>query len=503
MLLNIEGIEVEFPYSAYDCQITFIRKVLEAFKKNAVLESPTGTGKTLCLLCGALAYVKDVKSKLTVNVGDAAQGTLPGSLFPKILYASRTHSQLSQVVRELNKTLYKDTKTVTLGSRDVLCINEKVMSEANSVTKAFMCRNLVKLRKCYYYNEFESYTMDLLYIEKGGVPDIEDFISISKKNRICPFYRTRSAFETAELILLPYNYIIDPRLRRIHNVQLKGNIIIFDEAHNLEAICEESVSASLSSLDISGSIRECKAVLEGLINDEEEIRAHKVCLHLFSLNNVHDVFYLFFTKNILKDHCYEFISDPYNNVLCGSFNNRNTDNYLSGVGNAVVRACSLVPQGVIVFFSSYSLMYLCLKRWKKPGGSGFSLFNEICKIKKIFVEPKSKTELKLILQQYKEAVSEGNGAALFAVCRAKVSEGIDFADCESRAVIVIGIPYAPITDPRVELKRQFLSTIKSRDKKVSKWYQTDAVRAVNQAIGRVLRHKDDFGVVILADSRYF
>lgn len=33
------------------------------------------------------------------------------------------------------------------------------------------------------------------------------------------------------------------------------------------------------------------------------------------------------------------------------------------------------------------------------------------------------------------------------------------------------------------------------------WYQVDALRAVNQAIGRVLRHKDDFGAVVLVDSR--
>lgn len=33
------------------------------------------------------------------------------------------------------------------------------------------------------------------------------------------------------------------------------------------------------------------------------------------------------------------------------------------------------------------------------------------------------------------------------------------------------------------------------------WYEMEGYRAVNQAIGRVIRHKDDFGVVILADSR--
>ncbi|KHJ40591.1 hypothetical protein D918_09366 [Trichuris suis] len=34
------------------------------------------------------------------------------------------------------------------------------------------------------------------------------------------------------------------------------------------------------------------------------------------------------------------------------------------------------------------------------------------------------------------------------------------------------------------------------------WYVLEAVRAVNQAIGRVIRHKEDFGAVILADCRF-
>lgn len=39
----------------------------------------------------------------------------------------------------------------------------------------------------------------------------------------------------------------------------------------------------------------------------------------------------------------------------------------------------------------------------------------------------------------------------------EISEGIDFSDNESRGVIVIGIPYAPTTNPRIELKKQFLT----------------------------------------------
>ena len=42
-----------------------------------------------------------------------------------------------------------------------------------------------------------------------------------------------------------------------------------------------------------------------------------------------------------------------------------------------------------------------------------------------------------------------SGAVFFAVCRGKVSEGLDFADRAGRAVVITGIPYAMKTDPKV------------------------------------------------------
>ena len=41
---------------------------------------------------------------------------------PQIIYASRTHAQLKQVVKELNTLCYK-VKIAILGSRDQTCIN--------------------------------------------------------------------------------------------------------------------------------------------------------------------------------------------------------------------------------------------------------------------------------------------------------------------------------------------------------------------------------------------
>ena len=96
------------------------------------------------------------------------------------------------------------------------------------------------------------------------------------------------------------------------------------------------------------------------------------------------------------------------------------------------------------------------------------------------------------------------------MCRGKASEGIDFSDYRARAVVIVGIPYPPFKDPYVMGKRKYLDEIRSKsgmnEKRMhstgEEWYATQAARAVNQAIGRVIRHKDDFGAIVLFDERF-
>lgn len=47
----------------YDLQTEFTKKTFEAVVtgQNALLESPTGTGKTLCLITGAMEALKHLK----------------------------------------------------------------------------------------------------------------------------------------------------------------------------------------------------------------------------------------------------------------------------------------------------------------------------------------------------------------------------------------------------------------------------------------------------------
>ena len=68
-----------------------------------------------------------------------------------------------------------------------------------------------------------------------------------------------------------------------------------------------------------------------------------------------------------------------------------------------------------------------------------------------------------------------------------------------------GIPYPQVFDPKVLIKKDFLDRkFKARTGQMSGqiWYSLQAQRAVNQAIGRVIRHISDYGAIILLDERF-
>ena len=86
-----------------------------------------------------------------------------------------------------------------------------------------------------------------------------------------------------------------------------------------------------------------------------------------------------------------------------------------------------------------------------------------------------------------------------ATCKGKISEGYDFPDDLARAVIVVGLPFPSIKDHKIILKKDHYLKPLGRD---HQWLVEEAMRTVNQAIGRVIRHIKDHGIIFLLDKRF-
>uniref|UniRef100_S4RVQ1 Regulator of telomere elongation helicase 1 homolog n=1 Tax=Petromyzon marinus TaxID=7757 RepID=S4RVQ1_PETMA len=195
--------------------------------------------------------------------------------------------------------------------------------------------------------------------------------------------------------------------------------------------------------------------------------------------------------------------------LNSAYRNRSCPAYMSSLGKTIVNLARIIPNGLLVFFPSYTVMDMCLQHWKNEG-----LSSKIEEIKPMFVEPKQKGLFTEAINGFYDKINDPrcSAAAFFAVCRGKVSEGLDFADANGRAVIITGLPFPPQMDPWIKLKMQFLDEMKAKRSTEmqcefvglsgQEWYTQQASRAVNQAIGRVIRHRHDYGAIILCDHRF-
>lgn len=703
----IAGIPVTFPFEPYEVQKAYMEKVIECLQNNtnALLESPTGTGKTLSLLCSSLAWLMVKKAQLQMNaqVGNFSEHSAAGGGFssalgdklksgagkakdntawgmPKIIYSSRTHSQLTQAMQELKRSSYRHVKASVLGSRDQMCIHPEVSKETNNMNKVHLCQLKVKSRTCHFYNNVES-KKDDRSVKGDEILDIEDLVTVGKKLKCCPYYLSKELKQDADIIFMPYNYLLDPKSRKANGVELLNNIIILDEAHNVEKMCEESASLQIRSTDVALCIDEITHVMRSFSETSEEqmdatidtnqpkdftcddlcilkemMLALEKTIDEISVSNEGSTFpggYIFelLSKAEIKDHnqmsvitlienliqylstasaspfqkkgvglqkivdllnvvfsgtthvykervklCYKVhiqIDDKKNNKktdswgalktaktktaervlsywcfspgfgmkqlldqnvrsiiltsgtlapltpliselgipigvqlenphivksnqicvkiigqgpdgtpLNSNYQNRDNPKYISSLGRTILSFSRVIPDGLLVFFPSYPIMAKCQEMWQSEG-----IWSSINNIKPIFVEPQRKDTFNTIINDYYSKISDPStkGACFMAVCRGKVSEGLDFADMNGRAVIITGLPFPPLKDPRIVLKKKYLEELRVKNKEFlsgDEWYSLEATRAVNQAIGRVIRHQHDYGAILLCDTRF-
>ncbi|KAI8096768.1 uncharacterized protein BX664DRAFT_324780 [Halteromyces radiatus] len=182
-------------------------------------------------------------------------------------------------------------------------------------------------------------------------------------------------------------------------------------------------------------------------------------------------------------------------AVSSKFEVRNDPAVVRNFGQIMVEFAKIVPDGVVCFFPSYLYMEQIVSMWNDMG-----ILNEAWKHKLIFVETPDAAETSLALANYRKACDNGRGAILLSVARGKVSEGIDFDHNYGRAVIMFGIPYQ-YTESRI-LKARLEYLRDNHHIRENDFLTFDAMRHAAQCVGRVLRGKTDYGLMVFADKRF-
>ncbi|KAH0788669.1 putative helicase [Histomonas meleagridis] len=635
MEVNINNVNVSFPYQPYPVQNDFMSKVIESIDTGqyALLESPTGTGKTLSLLCSALSWRRQNKAEV------------------QIVYASRTHSQLSNVMKELKKTVFRPSVS-HVASRSILCLNDFVRNR-DVGDQARFCYQVRKLRTCIYANDQQIISAAETLLNR--CLDIEEFIAECDNFRVCPYFTAQINSKKAGLVLTPYTYLVDPIVSSYMPMEyMSGSILILDEAHNFPDQCSNSMSFDLPFYLVSKAhaaltkihnanfavaqsqttidffkVGVARAAMERLYRtllslesdsefsqiislkqtennfqalqkdvnflfqifdsakiDEvtgtsirltlDDVLAQAIPLGLendstYALERVmHFLQTVFHNSQINRQEDYQYLNSLYTvcltnqpaiSLLCFSSNpgfmriinekkprtviltsgtlspmdsfaqeidpsnqlfpirlennhvanpnqifvgivgkgvdnnrfhfvytNRKSDKLKKDCVKSLATIYNIVPSGALTFFPSFSMLEEYAPLLLESNQSK----------KRIFIEPRNASKMQLVFNNFQQAAPKG--AALMAVCRGKMSEGLDFADDFARCVCVVGIPFPNYSDFHVEFKREWLERRQAGSGK--KWYIESAIRAVNQAIGRAIRHKDDYAAILLMDERY-
>ncbi|ORD93777.1 CHL1 [Enterospora canceri] len=627
-ILKINGITIEFPYEPYPAQVATMTTVLRSFIGNSasLVESPTGTGKSLAILCASLAYLTHLSNNTPEKRLKQSDPSDSGTNLPKIYICSRTHKQIDQLIGQLRKTNYS-TKIAVLGSRTQYCIHRDV-KHATDVNTA--CREAVENKRCLHRHRVSALRKRL-----GDVYDIEEIRKEGMRCGGCPYYASRELVEEASVVFAPYNYVIDPSIRSSMDIRLERAHVIVDEAHNVEDVCRAAGSLEFGSRSIDGWLMELIGALKKaeLLESEDESTGIRFREHFSFLaqlmrsfkgssfrtnQKTRDFAYKMskggeiraelkkagigadeqgrlreaasavagserakqllsqgllrmiesldlILQNVLvsgRERCYAFVFKvvergpsstefafwlldpslvfrplvstclsitllsgtlaPFDSLcleLSHSFQNKVVAPHILSSDQVFVAAVSHGHQGAELlgtYANSEKPLYLeqvasiigdVAGRVRPHGGTlvfvpSYHFQRRLGSlIEEAVLEPQGADRFEDALRDYKRSLATTAPATMICVYRGKAAEGIDFRDSFARAVILVGVPYPSVVDPQVKVKREFNDSL-GNGFNGSQWYGTQAMRAVNQALGRVVRHPGDWGCVFMLESRY-
>ena len=155
------------------------------------------------------------------------------------------------------------------------------------------------------------------------------------------------------------------------------------------------------------------------------------------------------------------------------------------VGEVVEDTVRFTPGNTLAFFPSYAEAERYYHRF-----SGEST--------PFLDEPGTRAE-----ELRQEFVATDDGV-LFTSLWGTLAEGVSFDDDDARSVIVVGVPYPHLDDRMKAVEQAYEGAFGDGDGAAGWRYAVEipTVRKTRQALGRVVRSPEDFGVRVLVDERY-
>ncbi|WNY25715.1 ATP-dependent DNA helicase [Methanolapillus millepedarum] len=166
---------------------------------------------------------------------------------------------------------------------------------------------------------------------------------------------------------------------------------------------------------------------------------------------------------------------------------------LTAVENSIVSAILATPGNTLIYFQSFSEAERFFSFLKKQ--DDIVLEN----IPILFDEAGISSNS--VREKFFKIGEEGGRSVLISYIFGTLSEGVDFQGDRARTVIVVGVGYPALND-RIRAVEAAYDTVFGDGKGWEFAISVPTTRRIRQAMGRVVRSPDDFGVRLLLDARF-
>ena len=255
------------PYQPRGCQMDIINDIRHALDegRHIIIESGTGTGKTIISLSAGLEHAKKTGKK--------------------IVYLTRTISQSDQVMRELKAiSRIKDVSGLSVtgrnkscplfrGTKDYESLSPKVLSMMCEEKRSRSIKN--QAGGCRYYDRIKTEIDNVERYIKNSYPTSDDLDRYCERIGVCPYEMKKQLMKKVDVVAVPYVHILSTEIRGnlMTNLGVEESpesiLLIVDEAHNLVDAAREQESFTITRDLVDNAIDECDTLRNNPIVWEE------------------------------------------------------------------------------------------------------------------------------------------------------------------------------------------------------------------------------------------